>query len=1169
MFQIPLKHIQTDLSENPRVPNLTTNPLNSSYKLKDFYKDKTILLTGTTGFIGKVLLEAVLRKLSGFKKLYILVRPKQKSGFSLMERVNNEIIGSKCFARWKNENPDWQEVVSRIVPVAGDLVKEGLALSEEDRMMIIEDCQIVINIAASVDFNSRLDQAIEINIDGALRMQQLAKDCKNIECYTHMSTCYVNSDKKGYIEEKIYDVTFDVEQHINHLKTLSVEDIEKQTPDILGNFPNTYTFTKSMGERLLKKHRGSLPMLIIRPSIVGSSYKEPYPGWVDNISAAGAIVFFCGLGIIRDGIGNINVVGDLIPVDYVVNATLVGTAYQANKDSLIVHNSGTSGSANPILWGVFVKSIERYFTSYPYEQQVNPPHGRFHPNKRQYEFWYFLRSKIPEKFFEALSKITFSKNMQKNVSKLKKVNQKGKMVSYLLAHFTCNEWIFDQPILKQFQESLSFEDQEQFYTDPSDIVWKHYVYLYCYGMQTFVLKQRGVPIPDQDFDNLIAKRRVRTYFDDILWATNRGKIGVTRSYKEAINTIVNSPSVIKAVYEYISTAKFKNYSEEEAYKKATDQAKEFAQEICSKIGKGYVKSAAWASHKILKRVYDKIIVDMKDLKKIKELQETSKNPILLMPTRKSYTDMLLIGYIFFANEMDQPFFSTPIQYMEIKLLNRIFRHCGSFYVREDEQNILYKAILREYFSLLMSDKKTISVSMEETREKSGMQVKANINVLESVLSSFFEGKTRDIDIIPMTINYDRILEGETFPYELVGEQKVKESLSRFVASARYIGTPFGKACVNFGSKISLKEYVENMGIQQHQVINLSDIEQNEVIKSLTRTIHECNSELSVIMSTAPLASVLLQNRKGISQENLSKSLEYVYEELSARNAVFAEKSTLNGDLSSSMTLLGEFVKKKRDVFEPMVSPKVDYKNILMLAYYKNSLVHIFLKEMIIGVSFLGFGKDTIKLSGVSKERVWNKVQFLSKMLDGVFVQDSIKITDYDDFEKTLKLMEERKILYLEDDLMKYETPHNGQNGLLFLCSLIWPFIDTFWLTMVYIYTLFPENHVTKEKVLSKIQWFAESLYEDNIVLHYESCSFDIITKALEYFKSKGIIIIEEREGEGLCYCLDPVYRVDEESLQNIFEEITFYKKLSLIKFTNLKTDIQKTMLGDFPMMSNI
>lgn len=57
--------------------------------LKDFYKDKVILLTGTTGFIGKVLLEMILRKLPGFRKMYILIRP--KTGFTLVERFTNEV----------------------------------------------------------------------------------------------------------------------------------------------------------------------------------------------------------------------------------------------------------------------------------------------------------------------------------------------------------------------------------------------------------------------------------------------------------------------------------------------------------------------------------------------------------------------------------------------------------------------------------------------------------------------------------------------------------------------------------------------------------------------------------------------------------------------------------------------------------------------------------------------------------------------------------------------------------------------------------------------------------------------------------------------------------------------------------------------------------------------
>ena len=256
-----------------------------------------------------------------------------------------------------------------------------------------------------------------------------------------------------------------------------MKEIEKQTPAILGEFPNTYTYTKSMSERLLAKHRGDLPTFIIRPSIVGCSYKEPYPGWVDNISAAGAMLFFVGLGVIRDGLGSYTATGDVMPVDYVANGTLIGTAHQANKNSLSVHHSGSS-SINPINWGQFIFSTERYFTSIPFEQQVRPPHIHFVTSRRTYDFWFFLRSKLPQKLYSTVAKLTFNTNMKKNASRLKKVNQKGNMVNHLMGHFTTNEWIFDAPLYHVYHSEMTDEDKREFNLDLSIVKWKHYTYLY-------------------------------------------------------------------------------------------------------------------------------------------------------------------------------------------------------------------------------------------------------------------------------------------------------------------------------------------------------------------------------------------------------------------------------------------------------------------------------------------------------------------------------------------------------------------------------------------------------------------------------------------------------------------------------------------------------------------
>jgi fatty acyl-CoA reductase len=60
--------------------------------IKEFYTDKAVFITGTTGFLGKVLLEKVFRSLPMVKRIYLLVRP--KSGITIMERVKKEILQS-------------------------------------------------------------------------------------------------------------------------------------------------------------------------------------------------------------------------------------------------------------------------------------------------------------------------------------------------------------------------------------------------------------------------------------------------------------------------------------------------------------------------------------------------------------------------------------------------------------------------------------------------------------------------------------------------------------------------------------------------------------------------------------------------------------------------------------------------------------------------------------------------------------------------------------------------------------------------------------------------------------------------------------------------------------------------------------------------------------------
>ena len=90
------------------------------------------MMTGVTGFVGKVLLEKFLSCMPTIGKIFLLIRDKPK--YTLEERLTKEIFGSKIFKPLFERRPELLQVIrERIVPIKGDLVLKGLGLDPQVR----------------------------------------------------------------------------------------------------------------------------------------------------------------------------------------------------------------------------------------------------------------------------------------------------------------------------------------------------------------------------------------------------------------------------------------------------------------------------------------------------------------------------------------------------------------------------------------------------------------------------------------------------------------------------------------------------------------------------------------------------------------------------------------------------------------------------------------------------------------------------------------------------------------------------------------------------------------------------------------------------------------------------------------------------------------------------
>jgi hypothetical protein len=205
----------------------------------------------------------------------------------------------------------------------------------------------------------------------------MASTWPNVHSFVHVSTAYVSANHKHgrLLPEEVNDLPFDVAQVVADIKEhmsggeIALEHIRLK---IMGSFPNTYTLTKAMAEVLIRDRKSHMPVAIVRPSIIGSAWREPCPGWIDVVSAAAAVFLAVGLGVVTMLPGEPRAIADIIPVDVVVNhmllaATEVSTRHISSAMQLPiprppVHVShSSSGTANPVRWRVIAHAVVNTF----------------------------------------------------------------------------------------------------------------------------------------------------------------------------------------------------------------------------------------------------------------------------------------------------------------------------------------------------------------------------------------------------------------------------------------------------------------------------------------------------------------------------------------------------------------------------------------------------------------------------------------------------------------------------------------------------------------------------------------------------------------------------------------------------------------------------------------
>lgn len=376
------------------------------------FRDHEILITGANGFLGKVLLGLILDRFRDFKHLHIVLRP--EGNLSAEERFYCQTLASpalegitKTIAGAHGN----QFLREKITVWAGDVSKRHCGMSAATVESLAGRIGAVINCAGLVEFLPPIDEAFSSNVDGVSNVVALAKQLG--ARLLHVSTCYVCGQADGLIEEtepilgyyphrrgpedKSFDHIAEIQYCRERIRQIcesgaggsgvqgntargsagvSAEArLDAERAELRGGrskeaaqrlvalgrqraehwgWVNTYTYSKSLGEQIIAAEPG-LEYAIVRPAIVESALRFPFPGWVEGGRTSAPLVLMA-LGGLKDWPVRYDIPLEVVPVDLVASAILVVTALLLDGRQSPVYQLG-SADVNPLELGPLVKLL--------------------------------------------------------------------------------------------------------------------------------------------------------------------------------------------------------------------------------------------------------------------------------------------------------------------------------------------------------------------------------------------------------------------------------------------------------------------------------------------------------------------------------------------------------------------------------------------------------------------------------------------------------------------------------------------------------------------------------------------------------------------------------------------------------------------------------------------
>ncbi len=417
----------------------------------------------------------------------------------------------------------------------------------------------------------------------------------------------------------------------------------------------------------------------------------------------------------------------------------------------------------------------------------------------------------------------------------------------------------------------------------------------------------------------------------------QAKIGPDISNKRTlIHAILNSSSVKQEIKKSSKgSKKIEKNQNQKAYK--------YALEICSDISYPVIYLYDKALNWFWNSRYDGL--EIIGIEKINDLAVG--NSLIYTPSHRSHIDYLALSYELYTNNLMLPQIVAG-KNLNLPILGRILRNGGAFFMRRSfGPNKLYSKVFFEHLRKLFQRGYSIEFFPEGGRTRTGRLLTPRPGIISMIIKSFQDMDERDVKFLPISISYEKVLEGKSHLKESRGQKKKKESLTSIFSTIGDFRGYLGNAYLQFGEPIDLKSFLnENYPNWQEDVIDLNtDTEKKswlfEVTPLLGNKIMTNINKATVVTSSSLFASAISDIiGDEIDKERIINRIESLKKVI--ENSKYSNLIKLP-DISSK-EILQKIRKLKFYKSEGEKTLKMSKSEKNLMEFYKNNILHLLILQ---------------------------------------------------------------------------------------------------------------------------------------------------------------------------------------------------------------------------------